>query len=433
MSFVTDNPKENGMSAKIKRKNEHLTRQEHGQNTIAARYGIDCDTSHGAVIPPLYLSSTFSFSGLGDKGEYDYTRTGNPTRDQLAGALSALESGTGAVITSSGMSAAHLVTQLLKPGDLLIAPHDCYGGCHRLLSAAATKHQFDLEWASLSETRKAIETIQHLAPAMLWIETPSNPLLRISDIRALASAAHEVGAIVVVDNTFLSPAGQQPIGLGADIVLHSTTKYINGHSDVVGGAVIAANKELLEQLTWWANCLGLTGAPFDSFQTLRGLRTLGVRFQQHQSSAGQIARYLEQKDGVSRVYYPGLTNHPGHHLARRQQKGFGAMISFELDLPAEGIKAFLGTLELFTLAESLGGVESLVAHPASMTHAAMCKEDQLKAGITPQLLRLSIGIEDTRDLIRDLETGFSCLEQWQQESGSEGDVVAQLAASSALG
>ena len=383
----------------------------HQQNlkTIAARYGVNSDSNHGAVIPPLYLSSTFAFKGLDEKGEFDYTRSGNPTRDQLGGALAALESGSGAVITASGMSAVHLVSQLLGPDDLLVAPHDCYGGCHRLFTAAATRKQFGLKWVPLWKTGAAIDQIRSLRPRMVWIETPSNPLLRISDIEALAGAAHKVGALVVVDNTFLSPAGQQPISLGADIVVHSTTKYINGHSDVVGGAVIAARPELVEDLAWWANCLGLTGAPFDAFQTLRGLRTLSVRTQQHQASAGRIARFLDQRNEVARVYYPGLESHPGHRIAARQQQGFGAMISFELDAPFEGIRAFLAGLSLFTLAESLGGVESLVAHPATMTHAAMSKQDRCTAGISASLLRLSVGIEDTGDLEADLESGFAAL------------------------
>ncbi len=378
--------------------------------TIAARYGVNSDSSHGAVIPPLYLSATFAYTGFGEQGEYDYTRTGNPTRDQLGGALAALESGSGTVITASGMSAVHLVTQLLSSDELLIAPHDCYGGCHRLFTAAAARKQFGLKWVPLWETGRAINQIRSLRPRMVWIETPSNPLLRISDIEALAGAAHEVDALVVVDNTFLSPAGQQPISLGADIVVHSTTKYINGHSDVVGGAVIAARPELVEDLAWWANCLGLTGAPFDAFQTLRGLRTLSVRIQQHQASAGRIAGFLDQRNEVARVYYPGLESHPGHRIAARQQQGFGAMISFELDAPAEEIRAFLARLKLFTLAASLGGVESLVAHPATMTHAAMTQQDQRAAGISDGLLRLSVGIEEADDLLADLKSGFAALQ-----------------------
>jgi len=384
--------------------------QQH-QETLAARYGVNCDENHGAVIPPLYMSSTFAFPRFGEKGEYDYTRSGNPNRDQLAGALAALEGGTGGVITASGMSAVHLVTQLLKPGDLIVAPHDCYGGCHRLFTAASGKGQFELQWLPLWETEASVQQILELRPRIVWIETPSNPLLRITDIRAIARAAHQAGALVVVDNTFLSPAGQKPFSLGADIVLHSTTKYINGHSDVVGGVVIAKDEGLVEELSWWANCLGLTGSPFDSFQTLRGLRTLSVRFQQHQRSAGVIAAALEENELVGKVYYPGLASHNGHELAAQQQEGFGAMISFEIEASEEEIPLFLGSLNLFTLAESLGGVESLVAHPASMTHAAMSEEDQAKAGISSRLLRLSVGIEHIDDLQADLENGFQAVLQ----------------------
>ena len=381
------------------------------RETLEARHGVNTDASHGAVIPPLHMSSNFAFEKFAQKGEYDYTRSGNPTRDHLAGALAAVEGGTGAVITASGMAAVHLVTQLLKPGDLLIAPHDCYGGCHRLLSAVSGKKQFDLQWQALWETEDSIAQIRAARPRMVWIETPSNPLLRITDIKAIAEAAHEVGALVVVDNTFLSPAGQQPLELGADIVVHSTTKYINGHSDVVGGAVVVDDSELLEELAWWSNCLGLSGAPFDSYQALRGLRTLSVRYRQHQENALQVAALLDQHDLVDKVYFPGLVDHPGHDIAARQQQGFGAMISFELAAAYDEIPIFLESLSLFTLAESLGGVESLVAHPATMTHAAMTEEDQLAAGITNKLLRLSVGIENVADLIEDLQQGFDAIEQ----------------------
>ena len=379
------------------------------QDTLAARYAVDTDEAHGAVIPPLYMSSNFSFEGFGEKREYDYTRSGNPTRDQLAAALAALEGGAGGVITASGMSAVHLVTQLVNPGELIVAPHDCYGGCHRLFTAAANKGQFELEWLPLWETEASVKQIAELQPRIVWIETPSNPLLRITDIEAIASAAHDAGALVVVDNTFLSPAGQRPFSLGADIVLHSTTKYINGHSDVVGGAVLAKDEALVEELVWWANCLGVTGSPFDSFQTLRGLRTLNVRYRQHEKNAAAVADFLEGEALVSRVYFPGLGSHPGHELARRQQESFGAMISFEIDANDAEIRQFLSVLNLFTLAESLGGVESLVAHPASMTHAAMPEQDQKAAGISPRLLRLSVGIEHVEDLLADLVRGFEVL------------------------
>jgi cystathionine gamma-synthase len=381
------------------------------RETLVARYGVNSDESHGAVIPPLHLSSTFAFQKFGQKGRYDYTRSGNPTRDQLAGALAVVEGGCGAVVTASGMAAVHLVTQLLRPGELLVAPHDCYGGCHRLFSAVAGKNQFELQWLPLWETGPSVENIRALKPRMVWIETPSNPLLRITDIEAIARAAHAVGALVVVDNTFLSPAGQRPVELGADIVVHSTTKYINGHSDVVGGAVIATDPTVLEQLGWWANCLGLTGSPFDSFQALRGLRTLAVRYRQHQENASAIANMLAASELVEKVYFPGLADHPGHEIAARQQLGFGAMISFELAASLDEIPLFLEALQLFTLAESLGGVESLIAHPASMTHAAMSAADQAAAGITSRLLRLSVGIEHVDDLLRDLQRGFTAVLQ----------------------
>ncbi|MGH8033679.1 MAG: PLP-dependent transferase, partial [Lysobacterales bacterium] len=265
-----------------------------------------------------------------------------------------------------------------------------------------------------------VETIRNIRPRIVWIETPSNPLLRITDVRAIANAAHDVGSLVVVDNTFMSPAGQQPIELGADLVLHSTTKYINGHSDVVGGAVIATEPELVEELTWWANCLGLTGSPFDSFQVLRGLRTLHVRYRQHQENAAAIAALLEESELVDRVYYPGLSGHPGHDIAARQQQGFGAMISFELNVEEHELPVFLEALALFTLAESLGGVESLVAHPASMTHAAMSAEDQAAAGITWRLLRLSVGIEHVSDLLADLRNGFDAIVELRRKASIRG-------------
>jgi cystathionine gamma-synthase len=330
--------------------------------------------------------------------------------------LAGLEGGAGGVITASGMSAVHLVTQLVKPGERIVAPHDCYGGCHRLFSAASKRGLFELEWLPLWETADSVDRIGALAPRLVWIETPSNPLLRITDIEAIANAAHDVGALVVVDNTFLSPAGQRPFALGADIVLHSTTKYINGHSDVVGGAVLARDEALVEELAWWANCLGLTGSPFDSYQTLRGLRTLSVRYRQHEENAAAIATFLEGQQGVRKVYYPGLRSHAGHGLAKRQQESFGAMISFEIDAADKEIPVFLGNLKLFTLAESLGGVESLVAHPASMTHAAVSAEDQAAAGISSTLLRLSVGIEHVDDLLADLAVGFKAVQRYR-ESG----------------
>ena len=307
--------------------------------TIAARYAIDSDEQHGAVIPPLYLSSNFSFAGFGEAREYDYTRSGNPTRDQLAAALAALEGGAGGVVTATGMGAVHLVTQLVQPGEVLVAANDCYGGCHRLFTNVSKRGIYDLQWLPLSNTEDSVRRIAKIRPRLVWIETPSNPLLRITDIEAIAAAAHDAGALVVADNTFLSPVGQSPLELGADIVLHSTTKYINGHSDVVGGAVVAKDPALVDQLRWWANCLGLTGSPFDSFQTLRGLRTLNVRYRKHEENAAAVVDFLAGHQLVAKVYYPGLEGHPGHEVAARQQKSFGAMISFELDADAARVPA----------------------------------------------------------------------------------------------
>jgi len=384
------------------------------QDTLAARYAVNTDDNHGAVIPPLYMSSNFSFLGFGEKREYDYSRSGNPNRDQLAGALAALEGGAGGVITASGMSAVHLATQLVKPGETIVAAHDCYGGCHRLFTAASGKGLFDLEWLPLWETEFSAEKILDIKPRIVWIETPSNPLLRITDIEALANAAHQVDALVVVDNTFLSPALQRPLDFGADLVVHSTTKYLNGHSDIVGGAVVASSDALAEQMKWWANALGLTGSPFDSFLTMRGIRTLYVRMTQHEHNAATLASVLNEHAAVAGVFYPGLASHPAHDVARRQQRGFGGMLSFELQGGEAAACAFLETVELFTLAESLGGVESLVAHPASMTHAAMSAEDQAAAGISSALLRLSIGIEHVDDLLSDLAGGFDAVLRYRK-------------------
>jgi cystathionine gamma-synthase len=371
-------------------------------STRAVRAGIESDTQHGAVVPPLHLSSNYSFAGFGNKRAYDYSRSGNPTRDLLGNALAELEQGAGGVVTSSGMSAVALALELVPAGAKVLAAHDCYGGTWRLLDAWAKKGRFTLEFADLTDPAALARGLA-TKPALVWVETPSNPLLRITDVRHVTQAAHAVGALVVVDNTFLSPALQQPLALGADVVLHSTTKYINGHSDVVGGAVVARDAAVFDQLKWWANCNGLTGAPFDSYLTLRGLRTLSVRLRQHQENAERIAARLEAHDAVRKVYYPGLASHAGHALAARQQKGFGAMLSFELDGDLQQVEAFVNGLEYFSLAESLGGVESLVAHPASMTHASMAPEARRAAGIADSLLRLSVGIEDGDDLLRDLD------------------------------
>lgn len=374
--------------------------------TRAVRAGIESDTQHGAVVPPLHLSTNYAFEGLGRKRRYDYSRSGNPTRDLLGEALAGLEQGSAAVITASGMAAVALVLQLVPEGGLVLASHDCYGGTWRLLDAWARKGRLRVEFADLADPTVLAAALQR-RPALVWVETPSNPLLRISDIQHVAQAAQGVGALCVVDNTFLSPALQRPLALGADIVVHSTTKYINGHSDVVGGAVVARDEAVATELGWWANCIGLTGAPFDSYLTLRGLRTLGARMRVHEENAARVAAALVAHPAVARVYWPGLATHRGHALATRQQHGYGAMLSFELEGGVDAIAPFLDGLRCYSLAESLGGVESLVAHPATMTHAAMAPEARRSAGIGDGLLRLSIGIEDAGDLCADLEAGLA--------------------------
>ena len=370
--------------------------------TAAARAGIETDSQFGAVMPPLHLSVNFSFAGYGQKRRYDYTRSGNPTRDVLAGALAELEGGAGCVVTASGMASVSLLLQLLEAGDRLAVPHDCYGGSYRLFTAWARKRYFELDVVDMTDLT-ALDAALARKPRLVWLETPSNPLLRITDVTEVARRCHAAGSLVVVDNTFLSAAWQQPLRLGADFVLYSTTKYINGHSDVVGGAVVSADAALHEQLGWWANCLGLTGAPFDSYLTLRGLRSLPARLRLHEENAAAAVDLLVRQPAVSRVYYPGLASHPGHAVAARQQKSFGALVSFELAGGEPAVRRFVSGLRCVTLAESLGGVETLVAHPATMTHAAMEPRARLRAGIGDSLLRLSLGIEAGADLLLDLE------------------------------
>lgn len=376
-----------------------------GTATAAVRAGIAVDRDHRAVVPPIHLSSNFLFDGLGQKRPYDYTRSGNPTRDILATAIADLEGGVRGVITSTGMSAITNVVQLVQPGQRVVVTHDCYGGTHRLFTHLARRGVLEVDFVDFND-EAALHAALAAGPRLVWIETPSNPLLRIIDIRKVADAAHAVGALVVADNTFLSPALQQPLALGADIVVHSTTKYLNGHSDVVGGAVVAADAALGEELAWWANCLGLTGSPFDSYLTVRGLRTLYPRMRTHLENAAAVVDLLQGHEAVAKVYYPGLASHPGHAVAAAQQAGFGAMVSFELHGGTAAVEAFVDGLEFFCLAESLGGVESLVAHPASMTHAAMDEEARLRAGIGDSLLRLSVGIEATADLVADLRAAL---------------------------
>jgi cystathionine gamma-synthase len=373
--------------------------------TIAAAHGIGTDRAFGAVAPPLYLSSTFTFEGFGRARAYDYTRAGNPTRDVLADTIAGLEGGAGAVMVSSGMAAIDLTLACLEPGDLVVAPHDCYAGTWRLLNARQAKRQFEVRFIDLGD-EQALASALAGRPKVVLIESPSNPLMRVIDIRKVAALARAAGAKTIVDNTFLSPALQQPIKLGADFVVHSTTKFLNGHSDVVGGVVIAATQRDVDELLSWANVTGVTGSPFDSYLTLRGVRTLFVRVERQQTTAAEIADFLNHHPAVAAVHYPGLGSHPGHEIARAQQSGFGSMLSFEIVSGRDGVCRFLEALEVFTLAESLGGIESLVAHPATMTHASMSLEARLAAGITDGLLRLSVGLESAADLLADLSSGL---------------------------
>ncbi|MEL7327079.1 MAG: O-succinylhomoserine (thiol)-lyase [Pseudomonadota bacterium] len=375
--------------------------------TIAVRTGIESDSQYHAVVPPIYLSTNYGFPAFGEVPQYDYTRSGNPNRGLLEQALYELESGKGAVVTNCGTSALNLwVSAFLGPDDLIVAPHDCYGGTYRLFDTRANKGDFKVQFVDQSD-QQALDAAIAKKPKLILLETPSNPLVRVVDIADVCEKAKQVGALVAVDNTFLTPVYQKPLELGADFVIHSTTKYINGHSDVIGGVVITKTEEHAEELAWWGNCIGATGTPFDSYMTLRGIRTLGARMRVHEESSQQVLAYLQTQSLVAKIYHPSLPEHPGHDIAKKQQSGFGSMLSFEFAGSFDQLKVFVKELELFSLAESLGGVESLICHPASMTHRAMGEEALAEAGVSQQLLRLSVGLEDAQDLIADLEQAFA--------------------------
>lgn len=381
------------------------SRSSPGPETVAAAFGVAADPAYGAVAPPLYLSSTYEFAGFDTPRSYDYGRSGNPTRCLLAEGLTKLEGGAGAVITSSGMAALDLLVGRLEPDDLVLAPHDCYGGTMRLLKARADRRHCSVHFLDQTDDAAYAAELEK-GPMLVLLETPSNPLMRVVDIAARVAQAKAVGAKVAVDNTFLSPAIQKPIALGADYAIHSTTKYLNGHSDVIGGALVAADPVEAEALRAWANIVGSVGAPFDSWLTLRGLRTLFARMRIQQHNAMAIATQLACHPAVSKVHYPGLPTDPGHVLASRQQSGFGAMLSFELTGGVGAVRRFIANVGYFTLAESLGGVESLVAHPATMTHADMGRDARKVAGISDGLLRLSVGLEAEEDLIAGINRGL---------------------------
>lgn len=383
----------------------------HKPSTIAIHNGLNEDSQFGCVVPPIYLSSTYNFTDFNEPRTHDYSRRGNPGRDIVQRTLAQLEGGSGAVVTNSGMSALHLLcTVFLQPGDLLIAPHDCYGGSYRLFNSQHERGAYQVQFVDQNNEAE-LQAALDKKPKLILIETPSNPLLRIYDIEKIARLAHDAGALVVVDNTFLSPILQQPIALGADFVVHSCTKYLNGHSDIIAGTVIAKEEKWVIELTWWANNIGVTGGAFDSYLLLRGIRTLSPRIKQQQSNAQEIVNYLKTQPLVGKLYYPSLEDHVGYKIAVKQQKGFGAMLSFEFNGNEQQLRHFLGTLTLFTLAESLGGVETLISHTATMTHAGMSAEARAAAGITDSLLRVSVGIEDSQDLVADLDNAFKIAAQ----------------------
>ena len=367
--------------------------------------GVSPDKAYGAIMTPIYQSSTFVFEDIGKHRGFDYTRSGNPTRKALEDSLCALEGCSSAVAVTTGMAAITTTLNLFHSGDEIICTDDCYGGTSRLMKTVEEHFGIKVHFVNLQNAGNLLPFVNSNTKA-IWVETPSNPLLNLVDIPAVSALAKERGLLTIVDNTFLSPFGQQPFELGADIVVHSTTKYLNGHSDVVGGAVLSNSEDLDAKLKFLVNALGTCAQPFDCWLVLRGIKTLVVRMREHERNAQAVAEFLAAHPKVKRVFYPGLPTHPQHELAKKQQKSFGGMVSFELDGPIEDLYKVLKATKLFALAESLGGVESLIEHPASMSHASMDSEHRLAAGITDSIIRLSIGIEDKADLIADLENAL---------------------------
>jgi len=376
-----------------------------GFNTRAIHAGQEPDLHTGAVSVPIYATSTFKQDGVGGlRGGYEYSRSANPTRTALEEALAALEGGPRGLAFASGLAASDaLLRAVCVPGDHMLLPGDAYGGTYRLIARVLANWGLDYTPVALSDL-DAVRAALRPTTRVVWCETPTNPLLGIADIAALADIAHEAGALLVVDNTFASPYLQQPLALGADVVVHSTTKYLGGHSDVVGGALILRDAELGEQLAFHQNAMGAVPGPFDAFLVLRGIKTLGVRMDRHCANAAQVAAFLVDHPAVGQVYFPGLAEHPGHELAARQMRDFGGMVSFTLRAGEEAAVKVCGLTQLFILGESLGGVESLIEHPARMTHASVTGSPLEVPG---DLVRLSVGIEDVEDLIADLTQALS--------------------------
>jgi cystathionine gamma-synthase len=377
-----------------------------GFETLAIHAGQDPDPVTGAVVPPIYQTSTFKQDGVGGlRGGFEYSRTANPTRSALEECLAALEGGTHALAFASGMAAEDcLIRAVCSPGDRVIIPDDAYGGTYRLFAAVLAGWGLDYVPVHLPDVAAVRRCLADRPARVLWVETPTNPLLAIADIAALAEAAHEAGAMLVVDNTFASPRLQRPLALGADVVVHSTTKYLGGHSDVVGGALITADAGVAERAAFLRNATGGVPGPFDSWLTLRGIRTLAVRMDRHCETAGRVAGMLGRHPAVTQVLYPGLPSHPGHAVAAKQMSGFGGMVSFRVRGGEEAALAVCGRTRLFTLAESLGGVESLIEHPGRMTHASAAGSP---LEVSADLVRLSVGLEDAGDLLDDLNAALA--------------------------
>ena len=369
--------------------------------TKAIHTGVEKDTAYNSIVTPIYQTSTFRFEDIGKTKGYDYTRSGNPTRTALEENIADLEGGIAARATATGMAAISTVLHLFKPGDHIACTNDCYGGTERVLRLFHESCGMDVSYVDMTDTA-AVERAISPKTRALWIETPSNPLLNVSDIQSLADIAHHHGALAIVDNTFLSPYNQRPFQLGADIIVHSTTKYLNGHSDVVGGAIVANRSDLAEKIAYAVNALGQGASPFDCWLVLRGIKTLVARMRLHEENAMAVAEFLERHPAVSKVFYPGLVSHPHHLLAKKQQTGFGGMVSFEIRGGITEIRKLLRATRVFAVAESLGGIESLICHPATMTHASMDPVLREQAGITDKIIRLSVGIEDRQDLLEDL-------------------------------
>lgn len=369
--------------------------------------GIVPDPSTGAIMTPIYQTSTYVQAAPGDHKGYEYARTQNPTRHALEDNIAALENGTDAVCFASGLAAMDSILKLLNPGDEVIATDDLYGGSYRLMTRVFGKYGIKFQYVGMGNVEALSQKITDKT-RMIWVETPTNPMLNIIDIQAVCEAVKDKNIIVCVDNTFASPYLQNPLDLGAGIVVHSATKYLGGHSDVIHGVVVTKNKEIAEQIRFLQNAVGAVPGPQDCFLILRGIKTLHIRVERACQNAEKIATFLKNHTKVSKVYYPGFEDHPGHEIAKKQMKMFGGMVSFDLVANDESsARKVLSNTHYFSLAESLGGVESLIGHPASMTHASIPREERLKVGLTDSLIRLSVGIEDVEDLIQDLDYALS--------------------------